>query len=153
MWSTSAHRPSVLPFHPPSGGRTLLHPPHMGHHRISPDTSGRRAATCSPVLVCRGGLRQSGPPPAAVKYWLPHPGGTFTHVRAFGFSIVQNAPHKIERKTHSCPSRHGGMASGNCGKLCRTILILGAIATCPDATTCASCGGEGNGGDASGFSC
>ena len=32
--SNSAHPPSILPCHPPSGGHSPLHPPHRGRHRM-----------------------------------------------------------------------------------------------------------------------
>ena len=58
--SNSAHPPSILPCHPPSGGHSPLHPPHRGRHRGCIWPSG--SPLLSPILLYRvGGINRGTP--------------------------------------------------------------------------------------------
>ena len=75
--SNSAHPPSILPCHPPSGGQSTLHPPHCGHHRMCL-ADGLPPVTSSmvPLHIFGGHARPRATPPAGKKRspWDPSGG-------------------------------------------------------------------------------
>ena len=75
--SNSAHPPSILPCHPPSGGQSTLHPPHCGHHRMCM-ADGLPPVTSSmvPLHIFGRHARPRATPPAGKKRspWDPSGG-------------------------------------------------------------------------------